>query len=141
MFSQVTIKRCHQIFQIFWFKVWDHSLVVIHQSVPITSISILTNFTPASWKDLDVNFSLIGSKEGLFVGCRIRRSNSDHFNIILKVKSQQNGGKLTYSPSALIPTNLILFLMQYLFRTASVGNTLRSILILPCGFYSCCCTQ
>ena len=38
-----------------------NSLVIARQNVPITSI--LTNCTLGSWKDFDVDFSVIGSKE------------------------------------------------------------------------------
>ena len=44
---------------------WYNSLFVCHQNVPITSI--LTDFTLVSWKDFDVNFLLIGSKEMIWI--------------------------------------------------------------------------
>ena len=45
----------------------DNSLVVADQNVPITSI--LTNCTLGSWKDFDVDLSLIGSKEVIWKTC------------------------------------------------------------------------
>ena len=55
-----------------------NSLVFARQNVPITWI--LTNFTLGSWKDFDVDLSLIGSKEMIwktcFETCQIRRLKS-----------------------------------------------------------------
>ena len=44
-----------------------NSLVVAHQNVPITSV--LTNCTLGSWKDFDVDLSLIGSNEMIWKTC------------------------------------------------------------------------
>ena len=48
-------------------------LVVVRQNVPITSI--LADCTLGSWKDFDINLSLIGSKEMIWKTCYDRRIN------------------------------------------------------------------
>ena len=52
-----------------------NSLVVARQNVPITSI--LTNCTLDSWKDFDVDLSLIASKEITWKTCFASNRNSN----------------------------------------------------------------
>ena len=61
-----------------------NSLVVAYQNVPITSI--LTNYTLGSWKDFDVDLSLIGSKEIIWKICYDWNTTSQEFYHNLRVK-------------------------------------------------------